>query len=98
MPMADSMRRIKRSRERGAKLIAVDLVRTETARQADLFLQVLPGEDAVLFAAMIRVILEQGWKDREFCAGSSRRWRGFATQPKPSRSISRRLGRALTPL
>jgi len=68
MPMADSMRRITRSRERGAELIVVDPRRTETARQADLFLQILPGEDAVLFAAMIRLILDRRLENTSFCS------------------------------
>ena len=67
MPMADSLRWIKESRRRGAKLIVIDPRRTETARQADLFLQIRPGQDAVLFAAMIKLILERGWADRVFC-------------------------------
>ncbi|MES2493659.1 MAG: molybdopterin-dependent oxidoreductase [Pseudomonadota bacterium] len=67
MPMADSLRWIKEARGRGAKLIIIDPRRTETARQADLFLQIRPGQDAVLFAAMIRLILERGWADRAFC-------------------------------
>lgn len=67
MPMADSLRWIKEARKRGAKLIVIDPRRTETARQADLFLQIRPGQDAVLFAAIIRLILERGWADRAFC-------------------------------
>ena len=31
-----------------------------------LFLQVIPGSDTVLHLAIIRVILEKGWEDREF--------------------------------
>jgi anaerobic selenocysteine-containing dehydrogenase len=67
MPMSAPMRPIKQARKRGAKLIVIDPRRTETARQADLFLQIRPGEDAVLFAAMIRLILERGWQDMAFC-------------------------------
>lgn len=67
MPMADSLRWIKEARRRGAKLIVIDPRQTETARHADLFLQIRPGQDAVLFAAMIRLILERGWADTAFC-------------------------------
>jgi len=63
----DSMHCVKEARARGARLIVIDPRRTETARQADLFLQLRPGTDAVLFAAMIRLILEQGWDDKAFC-------------------------------
>jgi len=59
--------RLREARERGLRLIVVDPVRTQTAAHADLHLQPVPGEDAVLFASLVRLILERGWHDQDFC-------------------------------
>jgi len=61
-------RALRAARARGMKLIVVDPRRTETARRADLHLQARPGEDPVLLAAMLGVILDEGLEDRAFCA------------------------------
>ncbi len=58
---------LRQARQRGLSLIVVDPRRTELARQADIHLQSIPGEDPSLFAAMIRVILDEGLEDHEFC-------------------------------
>jgi anaerobic selenocysteine-containing dehydrogenase len=54
-------------RARGADVILVDPRVTETARHASLHLPVKPGEDVALFAGMIRLILDRGWQDQDFC-------------------------------
>ncbi|MBI4612347.1 MAG: arsenate reductase (azurin) large subunit [Planctomycetes bacterium] len=54
------------------KLIMVLPRKTTGAAWAEktggLFLQILPGTDAVLHIAMARIILENGWEDAEFLA------------------------------
>lgn len=56
-------------------LVVVDPRRTETARLADVHLQVRPGTDAFLLAAMLAIIVREGLHDRAFlaarCAGFS---------------------------
>jgi anaerobic selenocysteine-containing dehydrogenase len=47
-------------------LIVVDPRRTETAELADIHLQVRPGADAWLLAAMLNVIVSEGLLDRAF--------------------------------
>jgi anaerobic selenocysteine-containing dehydrogenase len=65
--MFNATKQMNRAKARGMKLIVVDPRRTETARHADVFLQVVPGEDATLIAGMIRVILTEEWHDIPFC-------------------------------
>ena len=47
-------------------LVVVDPRRTETAKKADLFLQVKSGKDAFLMAALLGVIIQEGLEDKEF--------------------------------
>lgn len=62
------LKRLKAAKARGMKLIVIDPRVSETARQADLHLQPLPGEDSAILACLLHVILEHGWQDRDFCA------------------------------
>lgn len=68
LPPYDPVKLIKDARRDGLKLIVIDPVRTQTAENADLFLQPLPGHDAAIFAALIRIILAEHWQDDAFCA------------------------------
>lgn len=47
-------------------MIVLDPRRTETADLADVFLQVRPGTDAFVLAAMLSLLIEGGYVDREF--------------------------------
>jgi assimilatory nitrate reductase catalytic subunit len=48
-----------RAKNPNLKLIVADPRRTETASEADLFLQIKPGSDVALFNAMLRVMLDE---------------------------------------
>ncbi|MEO0723433.1 MAG: molybdopterin-dependent oxidoreductase [Bacteroidota bacterium] len=49
-------------------LVVIDVRRTETAKKADIFLQVKPGKDAYLLAAILGHIVQNGLEDQEFIA------------------------------
>jgi anaerobic selenocysteine-containing dehydrogenase len=53
---------------RGARVIVVDPRMSETARSADMHLQIVPGEDVTLLAGIIRLIFLHDWHDKAFCA------------------------------
>jgi anaerobic selenocysteine-containing dehydrogenase len=66
IPQSNPHKRMRDARDRGMKLIVVDPRRCEVAKLADIHLQVKPGEDATLLAAMIKVILDQEIYDRAY--------------------------------
>ncbi len=68
VPFNHPVRTYKEAKARGMKIIVVDPRYTETARYAEIFLQPRPGEDATLLGGLLRIILSEGWEDREFCS------------------------------
>ncbi|MCG8459721.1 MAG: molybdopterin-dependent oxidoreductase, partial [Holophagales bacterium] len=60
MTAPDVKKRLKAIRQRGGKLVVVDPRRTETAKLADEHHFIRPGTDALLLAAMLRTIFEEG--------------------------------------
>jgi anaerobic selenocysteine-containing dehydrogenase len=53
-------RRLDAIRERGGTVVVVDPRRTETARKADRHLPIRPGTDALLLAATLHTLFEEG--------------------------------------
>lgn len=54
------------ARDPDRKMIVLDPRRTETADLADIFLQVRPGTDAFVLAAMLAILVEEDRIDHEF--------------------------------
>ncbi len=48
------------------KVIVIDPRKTETAEEADMWLQIRPGTDTALFMSWINVIIEENLYDKEF--------------------------------
>lgn len=68
----DVLRELKKDPER--TMVVIDPRRTETAKQADIHLQLKPGTDAYLMSAMLAIIVRENLHDREFLAA---RCQGF---------------------
>ncbi len=49
-------------------IVVVDVRRTDTAEAADLFLQIQPGTDVMLFNGMLHLMLWEGWTDAAYIA------------------------------
>ncbi|WP_083633346.1 molybdopterin-dependent oxidoreductase [Alkalihalophilus pseudofirmus] len=57
---------IEEARKKGAKVIVIDVERTETAKKADQYIQVSPGTDGVLALGLIHVLFEQELVNQTF--------------------------------
>ena len=66
MPQSSPSARLNAGRKRGMKMIVIDPRRSDVARRADIHLQVKPGEDATLLAAMVKVVLDRGLEDHDY--------------------------------
>ena len=59
---------IRARKERGAKIVAIDIYQNETMKQADLALCLKPGTDGALAAAVMHVLFREGFADRAYLA------------------------------
>jgi anaerobic selenocysteine-containing dehydrogenase len=66
------------AKRRGAKIVAIDCRRTESAALADEFLVIRPGTDAALALAMVHVIFAEGLADQGFLDSHTIGWRELA--------------------
>jgi len=78
----DTLRDLKKDEAR--TMVVIDPRRTETARSADVHLQLRPGTDAFLLAAMLAIVVREGLHDRAFLA---ERCTGFAALEAELRAI-----------
>ena len=62
------------SRDPNKMVIVVDPRLSETARMADMHIQVRPGSDSLFLRALIALIVEKGWQDRDFLYRYCRDW------------------------
>jgi anaerobic selenocysteine-containing dehydrogenase len=59
---------IRARKERGAKIVAIDIYDTPTMKQADLKLILRPGTDAALACAAMHIAFRDGYADRDYMA------------------------------
>lgn len=78
----DVLREIRKDPNR--TMVVIDPRRTETAKQADIHLQLKPGTDAYLMSAMLAIIVRDNLHDREFLAA---RCKGFEAVESMLRQI-----------
>lgn len=65
---ANTLRHVERAKRRGARIVAIDVRRTEASAHADEVILVRPGSDAALALAMMHVIVaDEAW-DADFVA------------------------------
>ena len=63
---ANTMRHVDRAKRRGARIVVIDVRRTEVSALADQTVLVRPGTDAMLALAMMHVIVAEGMHDPAF--------------------------------
>jgi anaerobic selenocysteine-containing dehydrogenase len=56
------------SKDPGKLLVVIDPRKSETAQIANMHIALRPGTDALLFKAMIAVILAEGWEKKDYIA------------------------------
>lgn len=70
---------IYQGKEHGATLIVIDPVLTETAKKADIYVQVKPGEDGALALAIAKILYENNLYDHNFVSNHTFGWEKFVS-------------------
>jgi len=65
---ANTIKHVEKAKRRGARIVVIDVRRTEASALADKVLLVKPGSDTALALAMMHVIVQDGLVDQAFVA------------------------------
>jgi len=68
------------ARERGATIIAIDPIRSESAARCDEHIAPLPGTDAALALALMRQVVDAGAADHDYLERYTVGWPGLAAR------------------
>ncbi|MCC7203687.1 MAG: molybdopterin-dependent oxidoreductase [Phycisphaeraceae bacterium] len=72
--------RVIRAKLNGAKLVVIDVRRHRVAENADLFLQIRPGTETLLYGTMAKVIVDRGLANLPFIKARCRDYESFLAQ------------------
>jgi len=82
-----TMKFIYEAQERGAKLVVIDPLLTQTAAKADLYVRVKTSQDGVLALGMARHIVDEKLYDAEFVEKYSKGFEDFVSYLKDNVSV-----------
>jgi len=72
-----------RAKLNGSKLIVIGTRRHRLAENSDVFLQIRPGSEVVLYGAMAKIIVDRGLMDRAFVKDRCNNYDDFANSVRP---------------
>ncbi|GAB1535420.1 molybdopterin-dependent oxidoreductase [Geovibrio sp. ADMFC3] len=82
-----SMKFVYEAQERGAKVVVIDPIMTQTAAKADLYIRVKTSEDGSLALGMARHILDKKLYNKEFTSKHSKGFDEFAAYLKKNVTV-----------
>jgi anaerobic selenocysteine-containing dehydrogenase len=85
---------VRARKERGAKIVVIDIYDNATMKQADMGLVLKPGTDGALACAVMHILFRDGLADRAYLEKYSRRSQGLEAT---SSTRGRRNGRRRSP-
>ncbi|MFO1443959.1 molybdopterin-dependent oxidoreductase [Bacillus sp. Bva_UNVM-123] len=71
------MKFIFQARKRGAKVVVIDPIFTQTAAKADYYIQMNPGTDGLLALAVAKILIDSSLYDHEFIENHTTNWHEF---------------------
>ncbi len=73
------MKFIYEARRKGAKLVVIDPIYTETAKKADIYIQIKPGRDMWLALGIAKILLMNGKNAKDLIEEQSLGWNAYKT-------------------
>lgn len=71
------MKFIFQARKKGAKVVVIDPLFTQTAKKADIFIQINPGTDGLLALGVAKLLIESSSYDQELIENQTMNWKEF---------------------